>query len=156
MSKRSSNSPTPLALELRPSRWLAAAQIGAALLALAALLRGGLPLSLKLFAVVLLPLVVLMSLRLQGLLGGRAPCRALRRESGRWLWIGADGRSVAVRLLRAVVWRHLVVMHFEAPGGRRSLCLLPDSLDADAMRRLRLSLRHLPVYEGSDPELPPR
>jgi hypothetical protein len=118
--------------------------------------RSGLPLPAKLLTVGLLPLLLLLALRGQGLLGGRVPCRALRWSGGRWLWIGADGRALPVRLRRAVIWRHLVVLHFSVAGGSRSLCLLPDSLDADAMRRLRLCLRLLPVYEGSDPAVPAR
>lgn len=154
LSKRSSSLPTPLALELRPSRWLAVLQIAAALLAVVAIVRSGLSLLPQLLALGVLLLIVCSSLRRQGWFGGRSRCRGLRWENGRWLWIGADGRSLALQLRRAVVWRQLVVMHFVGPGGRRSLCLLPDNLEADALRRLRLCLRYLPVYEAmADEEL---
>lgn len=156
LSKRSSNLPTPLALDLQPSRWLAALQVGAALLAVAAVVRCGLTLLPQLLILAGLVLALRLSLRRQGWCGGRLPCRGLRWEqSGRWLWIGADGRGSVLRLRRAVVWRLLVVMHFVGPGGRRSLCLLPDSLEADALRRLRLCLRYLPVYEETGEELTP-
>ncbi len=129
-------------------------QIAAALLAVAAIVRSGLSLLPQLLALGVLLLTVWSSLRRQGWLGGRSPCRGLRWEGGRWLWIGADGRGLALQLRRAVVWRRLVVMHFIGPGGRRSLCLFPDSLEADALRRLRLCLRYLPVYEAMADEGP--
>ncbi len=155
MSKRSSISPTALAVEPRPSRWLTLLQLAAALLALIAIARSGVAWPLRGALAAVLIWMVWSSLRRQGRFGGRAPCRRLSWRDGRWLWVGADGRSTALRLRRAVVWRHLVVMHFAGPGGPRSLCLLPDSLDADALRRLRLCLRHLPVYEtGAEEEVP--
>ena len=150
MSKRSSNLPTPVAIELRRSRWLALLQLTAALPAVAAPMRSGLSLWLQLPLCIALLLTLLLSLRRQGWCGGRLACRGLRWQNDRWLWIGADGRSLALRLRRAVVWRQLVVMQFVGAGGGRSLCLLPDSADADALRRLRLCLRNLPVYEALD------
>ncbi|HET9835815.1 MAG TPA: protein YgfX [Rhodanobacteraceae bacterium] len=55
---------------------------------------------------------------------------------------GRAGESVEVQgvLQDARVLGFLIVLHLRWPGGRAGLWILPDNLDADARRRLRVRL----------------
>lgn len=144
MSTSSSNSPVALTVELHPSRWLRFWLAVLGLVAFAAILHSGAP---SLLAV---PLILFTWLYLT-LLSRRARSprwRALRWDGERWLRISADGRSCVVRLRRAVVWPLLMVLELQGPGGKERLVLWPDSAGPDLQRRLRVCLRHLPVYGG--------
>ncbi|MEH6909816.1 MAG: protein YgfX [Oceanicoccus sp.] len=59
-----------------------------------------------------------------------------------------------VYLHSAVVWHWLVVMNFRSITSRQRhvVLLLPDSIDREQLRRLRVLLRYLPVYGLSTPE----
>ena len=78
--------------------------------------------------------------------GLRGAARWVRRididARGAWRLAYGDGRQLDVRLTRApLVLPWLVALEFRAPDGRRhDLLLLPDMLDADAFRRLRVRL----------------
>jgi len=126
----------PLRLEPTPSRRLAAlvlaAHMGAAAVALS--LPGLLPLRF------LLALLVALSLL-------RVWPAVVRRVAvtwgpeGDWWWRDRAGER-AVRL-RADSYCSpaVVVLRFEAPRWRRDVVLLPDSLDPEVLRRLRVRLR---------------
>jgi hypothetical protein len=118
--------------------WLLA--VGA--LAALALLVSGASIALKLALLAALGLYLTLLFRRQR----RPRCRGLRWDGERWLLIGADGRSAALCLHRAVVWPLLLVLEFRGTGRRESVLLLPDSAEPEQLRRLRVYLRHLPVY----------
>ena len=96
----------------------------------------------------LIGLMVLLSLALG--LGGpvwhRWPwdlAQAIWHADGRWTLTLAAGREVEGRLLgSSYVSPALVVLNFRSGRWRnRSLVLLPDNLDPDLLRRLRVRLR---------------
>jgi hypothetical protein len=142
LSKRSSSSPAPLAIELRSSRALALWLVAVGALAALALLVSGAPIALKLALLAALGLYLTALLRRQR----RPRCRGLRWDGERWRLIGADGRSAVLRLRRAVVWPLLLVLEFRGAGHTEFVLLLPDSAEPEQLRRLRVYLRHLPVY----------
>jgi toxin CptA len=128
-------------IELKPSRRLGLLLAGMATLALAAVWLAGLP----------MPARMALGLATLGLTGWGWR-RASRREC---LRIAADGALQARDEARA--WRDvevlgdsfvsplLIVLRYRLAGGPvRALTLLPDSADADSLRRLRASLRWAP------------
>jgi hypothetical protein len=100
----------------------------------------------------LLPLLVsiacylLRNRRLESFFG----IKRLEYRQPLWLLIFSD-RSCVVRLQTATVLPWLVVMVFRCEHTQRryDLLLFPDSVDRDQFRRLRVMLKHLPVYAGS-------
>jgi len=66
-----------------------------------------------------------------------------------WLLVTADGRELAGELMpSSYVHPSLVILIFQTGGAgihrlwnRRSVVLLPDALDAESLRRLRVRLR---------------
>lgn len=127
----SNMSSPPLRLELKPSRWLAAAIALLAMLAMLAVLRSGLPWA---ASGPVLPL-------------GLLAWTAVRRQRPETLLFRADGS--AVRLLehdenlaieaRALVERGPLAVLVLAEGGRiRRIPCAPDTLGAPTRRALRL------------------
>jgi hypothetical protein len=68
------------------------------------------------------------------------------REQG-WLLVLSE-REQVVELLQTTVWPWLMVMNFRDrhSGQRYSVLILPDSADPQQQRRLRVMLRHLPLW----------
>ncbi len=66
-----------------------------------------------------------------------------------WL-LKREGDAIPVYLHSATVWRWLIVMNFRCVNSRRRhvIVLLPDTLERQPLRRLRVLLRYLPVYSG--------
>jgi hypothetical protein len=84
-----------------------------------------------------------------------AYCRHLQaRQRGRlqwretWLWQPQEGVERMLQLRSATLWPGLIVLVFRDAATRRALtfALWRDSLHADDGRRLRVSLRHAPVF----------
>ena len=126
-------------IELKPSRWLGLLLLGMAALALAAIALAALPATIRLvLAVGVIGLVAwrwrrarsACDLRIKG--DGRLQCRD---GQGEWRDIEVLGDTLVSTAL--VVLRYRIA----ASDGVRSLVLLPDSADADDLRRLRVSLR---------------
>lgn len=68
---------------------------------------------------------------------------------GRWTWCDAGGEPVACRLLPpSFVHPMLVVLNLSCRGKRRSVVLVPDNIDADLLRRLRVRLRREAGRDG--------
>jgi hypothetical protein len=68
-----------------------------------------------------------------------------------WRAHALPGRELELRLDSAVVWPMLIVLRFrDLKSARRHfpVVLLPDSLDRDGWRRLRLFLNHGDVFGG--------
>ncbi len=133
-------SAAPIALELRRSRRFELALLAVILAALAACAYAGLPLALRVAA----GAVVLG-------LGARA-AMAQRAQAGLRLSIERDGAAVlrspggGVEALRVDAWAcrgPLVTLRLAGAGARRNLFLLPDSADAEGLRRLRVRLAQL-------------
>lgn len=147
----SSGYAAPLRLELRRSRRLALylAVIHAGALALVPLLPLGVPVGALLAALILLCLVRNVSTRV--LMRGRRDIVALvwTRE-GDWRLQERGGRLHVCRLRPgSYVHPGLTVLNFS--GGRRcSVVLLPDSLEPETFRRLRVRLG----LHGHDGEVP--
>ncbi|HQX24393.1 MAG: hypothetical protein KA911_06440 [Xanthomonadales bacterium] len=130
----------PIALELRPSRRFELALLAAIVAALAACAYSGLPMALQLAAGVLV------------LLLGAHAARVQRAQAGLRLAIERDGAAVLRtrggddQALRVAAWAcrgPLVTLRLAGAGVSRNLFLLPDSADADALRRLRVRLAQL-------------
>ena len=136
---------TPLVLEPRPSRQL---------LSLALLVHAGALALLPVLAAIPWPLRLLLaglvvgSLWFElGRLGWRRDARRIRRLSwgadNDWRLELANGEELDARLLpSSFVHPRLVVLHLRVEGRRpaRTLALMPDSLDAQSLRRLRVRL----------------
>lgn len=142
-----SPSPTALSVEIRPSRIFCFALSTVALFALAAIFHATVPIVLRAW------------LATAALLYAWFCLRTHRRQRGRllwhegWIWIRFDGVECALQLRSATLWPGLIVLQFrdlqtDAAKTRRSLTftLWRDSLDSEAARRLRVYLRHAPVF----------
>lgn len=147
MSIRSSSSPEPLNVEVFPSSYLRAALIALALLIAFALLRSAIPTLVQMVLILAVFAWTLNLLRRHTGLWGRADCSALFWDGAGWIWRRGDEHD-PVLLRRATIWPGFVLLDFRGArdGGRRVLLLLPDSAAKDALRRLRVYLRHLPVF----------
>lgn len=81
-----------------------------------------------------------------------------QRNTGWELWQPGTGWQPVRVLAGSLVTRHLVVLHLAGVGRRTMRLPVPaDVLDADSHRRLRASLRLIPLAErvaGSSPALP--
>ncbi|MCP3906953.1 MAG: hypothetical protein GY712_02945 [Oceanicoccus sp.] len=67
-----------------------------------------------------------------------------------WLLHRVRGPERA-QLKSATVWRRMVVLNFRGEGRCCSLVLLADSTSPQQLRRLRVMLKHRPVYNGLIP-----
>jgi len=130
-----------IAFEYRTSRWLVAALVGTAVLALIALAVAGLAAWLKFVGASAVCLQAGYSLR--GLL--RHPVRRCAwHDSGHWRVRDRDGVEHVAALVRATVRGPLIALVLSAgPLRRVALVLLPDNCDVDTGRRLRIRLSHL-------------
>ena len=135
---------TPLYLEIGPSRLMVAWLLLVTVAALSVLWRVPFPgwLSLLLTFAVLLGL--LMSWRKQVQRCHPDAVRSMVWNEGRQCQLNLNsGQQQAVELAsRAFVLPWLVILYFESPLWRpQQLVLLPDMLDADVFRRLRVRLK---------------
>ena len=127
-----------ITFDVRPSRLLALAVVLMALLAIVAVILSRLPWSFQLGACVLVVLY-----------GGYHLRRSRRQPLASVGWHGddtwtlnlADGRQAQGHLRSGRVLGPLIVLRLAWPqGGETALTLLPDSVDADTRRRLRMRL----------------
>lgn len=148
----SARSAPALDLELRPSARLAALVLGshaAALLALAWPSQLPLLLRLPLAAAVFLSLARSWpEVRLRGV-------RAIRRlgwngELGWWCTMGAAPPRPAELLAGAVLLPGLIVLRLRTGAGTRALVIPSDGAPPEALRRLRVHLRHGAHGGGAD------
>ncbi|HSB96901.1 MAG TPA: protein YgfX [Spongiibacteraceae bacterium] len=142
MSTKSSFSPEPLRLELKPSRYLRIALSLLALCAVMAILHSALNIYVRCSC------VVFLLLHWRALLQRHAQSPGcLLWQSDTWLWSGATHENL-LTLRHATVWPGLIVLRFceEGSGKTRVFSLLPDNLTSDMQRRLRMHLRHMPVF----------
>ncbi len=125
-------------IELKPSRWLGLIVLLMALLGYLAIVLAALPLAIK-WALAAGVATALGSALLRHrsapprLLLGRQGGLQLRTGSGEWMAASVLPDSFVS------IW--LCVVRLQADGKRRTLTLLPDSAEAESLRRLRVWLR---------------
>lgn len=128
----------------RPSRRLLAAYLASLALAVAALSLAALSTFWQALGLLLCLGHALWVLPRQVLLRSRHAYRALRHDADGWqLWSPAGGWQAVQLRADSLALPALIVLRFHLPGSRlgRGLCLPPDSLAAEAHRRLRVRLR---------------
>jgi hypothetical protein len=136
----------PLILDLVPSRILVAGLLACHLLAAASLLVAALPLAVTIALGLLLPASLFYNYARHVNSHSRWFIDRLYWSTERsWTLHTADGRERTARLLSSYIHPYLVILSF-APDKwvPRSVILLPDSTDPDAIRRLRVCLHTLP------------
>ncbi len=130
--------------KLRPSRYLAAVLVVVHGSALAVLF----PLTLPVWAKAALAIVILFSLayhlRRDALLSSRIAVMALLLEEEQAVLTLRGGDQLAGQVLRnTLVTPFLTVLNVRPQGARlaRSVVILPDSMDAETFRQLRVRLK---------------
>ncbi len=137
----------PLTLSLRRSRRLTVRLAAAHAMAAAAVLPLSLPWWLK---IVLLTAILGSTWRsLIRLRGPRRICRLTLKDDGQLAFSRADGSAGEARLHpQTTVMAFLCVLLLRVRGRVEALVLLPDALDAEDFRQLRLWLRWRGAREG--------
>ena len=130
--------------KLQPSRYLAAVLIAAHGSAIAVLV----PLALPVWAKAALAIVILFSLayhlRRDALLSSKSAVMALMLEDDWAVLTLRGGDQLAGQMLRdSLVTPYITVLNVLPQGARlaRSVVILPDSLDAESFRQLRVWLK---------------
>ena len=127
-----------IAFDYVPSRWLAAAIVAAALLALVSVVLTGVSAWLKLATGSAVVGYAAHSLRRHL---GASIRRVAWHEAGHWKIAHADGQERVAELQHAVARGGWLVLTLRAGNGDRvPLILGPDNSDADVRRRLRVRL----------------
>ncbi|MDE2311416.1 MAG: hypothetical protein KGL01_11420 [Betaproteobacteria bacterium] len=129
---------------LQPSHYLAAVLIAAHGVTLAVLFPLALPLWAKAALASLLLLSLVHHLRRDAWLSAPAAGVALMLEDERAVLTTRGGEQLAVRILRdSLVTPFLTVLNVLPQGARfaRSVVILPDTLDAESFRQLRVWLK---------------
>lgn len=138
---------TPLLLEITVSRW-GIAYIGLLhILVLVAVFYFPFSLLYQLIVSLLVFAHCLWCLRGWLFPAGKKPLDALGFADSQWQ-LYREEELVTVELVQSTVWTWLVVLNFREADSRKkhSLVLWPDSANEQQLRRLRIVLRHLPVY----------
>lgn len=130
--------------KLNPSRYLAAALVAAHGATLALLV----PLALPGWAKMALSIVILFSLayhlRHDALLSSKSAVAALKLEKEQVVLTLRGGDQLVGQVLRdSLVTPFIAVLNVRSQGARlaRSVIILPDSLDAESFRQLRVWLK---------------
>jgi toxin CptA len=131
-----------LTLELRPSPILLVCGGGAHLLAGAAVAVCSLSPWIKAGLIVGIALALIRFGWQYGYRRGRGFIARIERLDGVWQLETGDGSLYRARLTGGYAHPGLVLLNFRLErGGWRSLALLPDAVEAEALRRLRVWLR---------------
>lgn len=134
----------PLYLQIKPSRLLAGFLVLGHATAAVALAYIDLPPSVRLLLGLMIAASLYRNLRVHVLLNApRSLLRLVWEASGKWRVWDAYGREHPASLAPDFyVHPRLVILSLKLEGmGRRAVLLLPDSLDSDALRRLRVRLK---------------
>ena len=141
-----------LILELRPSRLLLASGSGAHLLAGVAVVVCSLPLWIKAGLIVAIALALGRFTWRYGYRRGRGFIARIELLDGVWRLETGDGTLHRAGLTDGYAHPGIVILNFRLEsGGRRSLVLLPDAADSEALRRLRVWLRTRRDEDHLDP-----
>ncbi len=138
---------TPLLLDITVSRWSIAHTCLLHLLVIVAACYFPLSLLHQLIAIVLICGHCFWCLRDWFYPDRKKPLDTLGFADGQWQLYHGEALATAY-LVQATVWSWLVVLNFREEESRKthSLVLWPDSADKQQLRRLRIVLRHLPVF----------
>ena len=129
-------------IELRPSRLLLVSGGGAHVLAGVAVVVSSLPLGIKAGWIAGIALALVRFGWQYGYRRGRGFIARIERLDGVWRLEIGDGSVDRARLTGGYAHPGIVILNFRLEsGGRRSLALLPDAAEAEALRRLRVWLR---------------
>lgn len=127
-----------ITFDYRPSRWLLAAGVLVAALALLALVLSGVP------AIAKMALGVFVCSQVGMVIGHHlrpAVRRAAWQQAGHWRLTDSQGREHVAELARSVVRGMWIVLNLRRSDGKRVVLILaPDNTDADTQRRLRVRL----------------
>ena len=141
----------PLLIEPRPSRLLLASG-GAHVLAGVAVIVSSLPLWIKVGWIVAIAVAVLGFVWQYGYRRGRGFIARIEWLDGGWRLETGDGTLHRAGLTGGYAHPGVVILNFRLEsGGRRSLALLPDAADPEALRRLRVWLRTRRDEDEPDP-----
>ena len=133
---------TALSIELRLSRILLVSGGGAHVLAGIAVVVSSLPLGIKAGWIAGIALALVRFGWQYGYRRGRGFIARLELLDGRWRLETGDGMLHRAGFTGGYAHPLIVILNFRLEsGGRRSLTLLPDAADPDALRRLRVWLR---------------
>jgi len=130
-----------LLIEARPSRILLVSGGGAHVLAGVAVVVSSLPLWIKVGWIAGIGLMLLRFGWQYGYRRGHGFIARIELLDGVWRLETGDGSVHRARLTGGYAHPGIVILNFRLEnGGRRSLALLPDAADAEALRRLRVWL----------------
>lgn len=134
-----------LILELRPSRLLLVSGACVHVLAGVAVVASSLPLWVKVGLIVAIALALGRFAWQYGNRRGRGFIARLELLDGGWRLETGDGSAYRAALTGGYAHPGIVILNFRLEsGGPRSLALLPDAADTEALRRLRVWLRIRP------------
>jgi len=140
-----------LSIELRPSRLLLVSSGSAHVLAGVAVVVSSLPLWIKAAWIAGITLALIRFGWQYGYRRGRSFIARIERLDGVWRLEMGDGALHRARLTGGYAHPLVVILNFRLESGRRrSLALLPDAADAQALRRLRVWLRTRRDEDGAD------
>lgn len=153
MIRSGSRAPATLNIEPRPSWLLLVSSGGAHVLAGVAVVASSLPLWVKAGFIAGITLALARFVWQYGYRRGRGFIARIERLDGVWRLETGDGNAHRARLTGGYAHPVIVILNFRLESsGRRSLALLPDAADAEALRRLRVWLR---TRQGEDEPDPP-
>ena len=152
MTRSGSHAPAALNIEPRPSRFLLVSGGGAYLLAGVAVGVSNLPLWIKAGLTVAIALALGRFAWQYGDRRGHGFIAGLELLDGGWRLEMGDGSLHRAGLTDGYAHPGIVILNFRlTDGGRRSLALLPDAADAEALRQLRVWLRTRRDEDQPDP-----
>lgn len=134
------------AIELKPSRWLGLLLVAMALLAGAAVALANLPPPLQWALLAVIVIAVGFTLARQ-----RGPLPQLGIDGAGRLWVRDPGNEWREAGVAGDSFVSPLLCVLELAPERRRLILLPDSVEADAWRRIRVSLRWGPRRRSDTP-----
>ena len=141
-----------LLIEARPSRILLVSGGGAHVLAGVAVVVSSLPLWIKVGWIAGIGLMLLRFGWQYGYRRGHGFIARIELLDGVWRLETGDGSLYRAGLTDGYAHPGVVILNFRLEsGGRRSLALLPDAADAEALRRLRVWLRTRRDADEPDP-----
>ena len=141
-----------LSIQPRPSRILLSGGGGAHVLSGVAVVVCNLPLWIKVGLIAGIALALIGFGWRYGYRRGGGFIARIELLDGRWRLETGSGATYPADLIGGYAHPAIVILNFRLENGRRrSLTLLPDSADPDALRRLRVWLRTARGADVSDP-----
>ncbi len=131
----------PLHIPVKPSRLVLSLLVGLHAAAVAGIALSGLDVRWKVGLLVLVAASFVIHMRRYVWRRGACAVAEMTLNPNRqWTLQMTDGRLTRAELLRARVFRFLVILEFQTRYGRCSVLVPPDALDRETHRRLRIVL----------------